>query len=69
MADADLPVLPSTNVGPLLDRCPQLEIVELVNDFLPAPGIDIMRTKGLLVWSVPEEQGPVRTYVSEPGDL
>ncbi len=27
------------------------EIVELVTTFIPAPGIDVMRSKGLSVWS------------------
>ena len=42
------------------------EILELVTTFLPAPGIEIMKKKGLRVWSV--QQGPalIRTYVSKP---
>ena len=44
------------------------EILELVTTFLPAPGIEIMKSKGLRVWSM--QQGPelIRTYVSKPGD-
>jgi hypothetical protein len=44
------------------------EMLELVTTFLPAPGIEIMRRKGLRVWSV--QQGPelIRTYVSKPCD-
>jgi hypothetical protein len=44
------------------------EMVELVTTFLPAPGIEIMKRKGLRVWSV--QQGPelIRTYVSRPCD-
>jgi Domain of unknown function (DUF1858) len=41
------------------------EMLELVTNFLPAPGIEIMKGKGLRVWSV--QQGPdlIRTYVSK----
>jgi hypothetical protein len=44
------------------------EMLELVTAFLPAPGIEIMKRKGLRVWSV--QQGPelIRTYVSKPCD-
>ena len=42
------------------------EILELVTNFLPAPGIDIMKKKGLRVWSVQEEVKLVRTYISKP---
>jgi hypothetical protein len=37
------------------------QILELVTGYLPAPGIDVMKQKGLLVWSV-QEAGLVRTY-------
>jgi len=42
------------------------EMLELVTTFIPAPGIEIMKRKGLQVWSV--QQGPelIRTYVSKP---
>jgi len=40
------------------------EILELVTSFLPAPGIDIMKNKGLRVWSVQEDPKLVRTYIS-----
>jgi len=44
------------------------EMLELVTTFLPAPGIEIMKRKGLRVWSV--QQGPelIRTYISRPCD-
>jgi uncharacterized protein DUF1858 len=44
------------------------EMLELVTTFLPAPGIEIMRRKGLRVWSVQEGPELVRTYVSKPCD-
>ncbi len=45
----------------------QTEIVELITTFLPAPGIDIMKKKGFLVWSEQEEPDLIRTYFSKPG--
>jgi len=38
------------------------EVVELVSTFLPAPGIDVARGRGLLTWSVREESDLVKTY-------
>jgi hypothetical protein len=37
-------------------------IIELVTTFLPAPGIDIMKSKGYSTWSREEEDGVVRSY-------
>ena len=42
------------------------QILELTTTFLPAPGIDIIRGKGYLVWSEEDEQQLIRTYVSRP---
>ncbi len=42
------------------------EIVELITTFLPAPGIDIMRNKGYLVWPVQEGPELVKTYFFRP---
>jgi hypothetical protein len=42
------------------------EMIELVTTFLPAPGIEIMKRKGLLVWSVQQAPELIRTYVSKP---
>ena len=42
------------------------EVLELITTFLPAPGIEIMKTKGLLVWSSQQAPELVRTYVSKP---
>jgi len=38
------------------------EILELVTDFLPAVGIDVMRKKGYESWSVKTEQELTKTY-------
>jgi hypothetical protein len=50
-------------------RLQPAEIIELVTNFLPAPGIDIMRKRGLLVWSVQEQSELIRTSVSKPNNL
>jgi hypothetical protein len=55
----------------LLQRAARLEateIVELITTFLPAPGIDVMKGKGYLVWAVREADDLVRTYFSRPVD-
>lgn len=38
------------------------EIIELVTTFLPAPGIDIMKSKGYSVWTTRGEGISIRTY-------
>jgi hypothetical protein len=53
-------------VLPAATRLQQTEILELITTFLPAPGIDIMKGKGFLVWSVQEEPELIRTYFTKP---
>ncbi len=53
----------------LLKRAKDLkgsQIIELRTDFLPAPGIDAMRNKGFLVWTIETGPGKFRTYVRQP---
>jgi hypothetical protein len=38
------------------------EIIELTTTFLPAPGIDRMKTKGYSVWAVKEEDNLIKSY-------
>lgn len=38
------------------------EIIELITTFLPAPGIDIMKSKGYSVWTAKSEDNLIRTY-------
>ncbi len=38
------------------------EIIELVTSFLPAPGIDIMKSKGYLAWSSKENDDLIKSY-------
>lgn len=38
------------------------EIIELITTFLPAPGIDIMKSKGYSAWSKKFEDGIIKSY-------
>ena len=38
------------------------EIIELVTSFLPAPGIDILKSKGYSVWTRKEGDGVIKSY-------
>lgn len=63
---ADQTKMPLTVILKEAAQMEEGEIIELTTDFLPAPGIDILKNKGLLVWSMEEETGIVRTYISKP---
>lgn len=41
------------------------EILELVTDFLPAVGIDVMRKKGYESWSIITDSGITKTYFKQ----
>jgi hypothetical protein len=64
---ADPDKMPVAGVLQAATRLHRAEILELITTFIPAPGIDIMKAKGLLVWSVRDEANRVRTYVLKPG--
>ena len=38
------------------------EIIELTTSFLPAPGIDRMKSMGYSVWTVEKEENLIKTY-------
>ena len=38
------------------------DIIELVTTFLPAPGIDILKSKGYSVWTVQKPDGIIKSY-------
>jgi hypothetical protein len=38
------------------------EIIELVTSFLPAPGIDILKSKGYSVWTTKESNDLIKSY-------
>ena len=44
------------------------EIIELITTFLPAPGIDTMRSKGYSVWTRKGEGNTIQTYFLKPQD-
>ncbi len=43
-------------------------IIELITTFLPAPGIDTMRSKGYSVWTRKGEGNTIQTYFLKPQD-
>lgn len=50
---------------PLLQKAKNLkegEIIELVTSFLPAPGIEVMRSKGYSAWIKKESEDLIRSY-------
>jgi hypothetical protein len=52
----------------ILQRCNDLrdgEILEVRASFLPVPGIDLMRAKGFLSWSVENAEDDIRTYLAK----
>jgi len=55
-----------TRLLPAANRLQQAEIVELITTFLPAPGIDVMKGKGFLAWSLQEEPELIRSYFTRP---
>ena len=63
---ADPNVMPIVAVLRRAVRLQAGEMIELVTTFLPAPGIELMKRKGLRVWSVQHGPELVRTYVSKP---
>lgn len=44
------------------------EIIELVTTFLPAPGIDVLKSKGYSVWTVKAEGDLIRSYFLKNAD-
>jgi len=44
------------------------EIIELITTFLPAPGIDTLRSKGYMAWVKKEENGIIKSYFLKPAD-
>jgi hypothetical protein len=63
---ADPDKMPIASVLQAAARLHSTGIIELITTFVPAPGIEILRKKGFLVWPVREDGKLVRTYVSRP---
>ncbi len=60
--DGDPDVMAITRVLSALKEVGEHQAVELTTTFLPAPGIDAARAKGLLVWMVQEQDELFKTY-------
>ena len=58
--------MPLVRVNEQLRDMESTEILELITNHLPAPGIDIMKKRGFRVWCVEERPGLVRTYLQKP---
>ena len=53
----------------VMERARELQagqILALVTSFLPAPGIDIIRKKGYLVWTTREGAELIKTFITVP---
>lgn len=50
-----------------LNGLDERQVVELVTTFLPAPGIDLARKKGLLTWTKKEEDALYKSYFTRTG--
>jgi hypothetical protein len=44
------------------------EIIELITTFLPAPGIDTLKSKGFSVWTVEENDNLIKSYFLKNSD-
>ncbi|HTC62021.1 MAG TPA: DUF1858 domain-containing protein [Candidatus Saccharimonadales bacterium] len=56
----------------ILDRVASMnpgDIVELTTSFVPAPGIDLLRRKNLLVWTRQGDSPQIQTYICKPRDV
>jgi hypothetical protein len=63
-ADPDkMPVVAVLQRAARLDR---QEILELITEFLPAPGIEIIKQRGFRVWSSESASNLIHTYISKP---
>ena len=54
--------MPLVRINEKFHQLESSEILELVTNHLPAPGIDIMKKRGCLVWCVEDSPGLIRTY-------
>ena len=61
---ADPDQMPIAAILPLATRLRHGEIIELITTFIPAPGIDVLQKKGFQIWSLREETGLIKTYIS-----
>lgn len=64
-SDFDESKMPITSIVKHCNELHEGEILEIRASFLPAPGIDLMLAKGFLSWSIEDEGGRVRTYLTK----
>ena len=51
-----------TRITKALKDLPERQVIELTTTFLPAPGIDVARNRGVRTWSVQEQDSLFKTY-------
>jgi hypothetical protein len=69
--DGDSDEMAITRIVKALKDLPEHHAIELISTFLPAPGIDVARSRGLRTWTVQEQDELFKTYFARsdsPGD-
>ena len=56
-----------TRIVRALKDLPEHQVIELTTTFLPAPGIDVARGRGLRTWTVQEQDDLYKTYFTRSG--
>ena len=51
-----------TRITKTLKDLPERQVIELTTTFLPAPGIDVARNRGVRTWTVQEQDSLFKTY-------
>jgi len=62
--ELDPDTMPLTELLAKAQKLQSGEMLVLVTDYLPAPGIDIIKKRGFLVWATREGDEIIKTYVS-----
>jgi hypothetical protein len=65
-SELDPDTMPLTELLAKAKKLQDGEMLVLVTNFLPAPGIDIIKRRGFLVWTIRERDEVIKTYVSAP---
>ena len=65
-SELDPDTMPLTELLAEAKKLQDGEMLVLVTNFLPAPGIDIIKRRGFLVWTIRERDEVIKTYVSAP---
>jgi hypothetical protein len=56
-----------TRITKSLKDLAEHQVIELTTTFLPAPGIDVARARGIRTWTVQERDNLYRTYFTHSG--